>query len=180
MLTRFSLAQQLVLLALLPAIVATMGAIAVLTRQHLGSVNNLMRANGQTVALQVAAMAQTPLARMDRRALLRAAQSGSAQPQVQRVQIWTHDGEIVADAASPESGKAEGLQVVAPVVSDDGSPTGKVMVEISLDAVQKAKNSVWFNVFVVLAASLIGVGLAAWWAARRISASIRELGEAVD
>ncbi|WP_345944769.1 hybrid sensor histidine kinase/response regulator [Variovorax sp. dw_954] len=179
-LTHFSLAQQLVLLALLPAIVATLGAIAVLTRQHLGSVTNLMRANGQTVALQVAAMAQTPLARMDRRALLRAAQSGSAQPQVQRVQIWTHDGEIVADAESLESGKAEGLQVVAAVVSDEGSPIGKVMVEISLDAVQKAKNNVWLNVFGVLAASLIGVGLAAWWAARRISAPIRELGEAVD
>ncbi|MEJ8849355.1 hybrid sensor histidine kinase/response regulator [Variovorax rhizosphaerae] len=179
-LTQFSLAQQLVLLALLPAIVATLGAIAVLTRQHLGSVTHLMQANGQTVALQVAAMAQTPLARMDRRALLRAAQSGSTQPQVQRVQIWTSDGEIVADAESPAPGKAEGLQVVAAVVSDEGSPIGKVMVEISLDAVQKAKNNVWLNVAGVLAASLIGVGLAAWWAARRISAPIRELGEAVD
>ncbi|MDM0054688.1 ATP-binding response regulator [Variovorax fucosicus] len=179
-LTRLSLAQQLVLLAMLPAIVATLGAIAVLTRQHLASVNDLMRANGQTVALQVAALAQAPLAHMDRRALLRTAQSGSGQPHVQRVQIWSDDGEIVADARSAEAGRAEGLQVVAPVVSDEGRPNGKVMVEISLEAVQQAKNSVWFNVFVVLGASLIGVGLAGWWAARRISAPIRELGEAVD
>ena len=179
-LTRLSLAQQLVLLALLPALVATLGAIAVLPRQHLASVNDLMRANGQTVALQVAALAQAPLAHMDRRALLRTAQSGSGQPHVQRVQIWSDDGEIVADARSAGAGNAKGLQVVAPVVSDEGRPSGKVMVEISLEAVQRAKSSVWFNVFVVLGACLVGVGLAGWWAARRISAPIRELGEAVD
>ncbi|RZL94386.1 MAG: hybrid sensor histidine kinase/response regulator [Variovorax sp.] len=180
-LPRLSLAQQLVLLALLPAIAATLGAITVLTRQHLASVNDLMRANGQTVALQVAALAQAPLTQMDRRALLRTAQSGSTQPHVQRVQIWTDDGEIVADARSPAAaGRTEGLQVVAPVVNEEGKAHGKVMVEISLDAVQRAKNNVWFNVVVVLASSLIGVGLAGWWAARRISAPIRELGEAVD
>ena len=32
----------------------------------------------------------------------------------------------------------------------------------------------------VLGASLVGVGLAGWWAARRISAPIQALGEAVD
>ncbi|MET0542644.1 MAG: hybrid sensor histidine kinase/response regulator [Variovorax sp.] len=180
LLSRLSLAQQLVLLALLPAIVATLGAIAVLTQQHLASVNDLMRANGQTVALQVAALAQMPLAHMDRRALLRTAQSGSAQPQVQRVQIWTDDGEIVADARSIDTPHGAGLQVTAPVVSEDGRANGKVMVEISLGAVQKAKSTVWFNVLVVLAASLLGVGAAGWWAARRISAPIRELGDAVD
>ena len=68
-----SLAQQLVLLALLPATVATLGSIGVLTRQHLDNVTELMRANAQTVALQVATGAQAPLAHMDRRALLRAA-----------------------------------------------------------------------------------------------------------
>ncbi|RYY90573.1 MAG: HAMP domain-containing histidine kinase, partial [Comamonadaceae bacterium] len=179
-LRRLSLAQQLVLLALLPAIVATLGAIAVLTRQHLASVNDLMQANGQTVALQVAALAQGQLAHMDRRGLLRTAQAGSTQPHVQRVQIWSDDGEIVADARSADPGHAQGLQVVASVVSEEGRSSGKVMVEISLEAVQRAKNTVWFNVMVVLAASLIGVGLAGWWAARRISAPIRELGEAVD
>ena len=58
-LLRLTLAQQLVLLALLPAMVATLGAIAVLTRQHLANVTELMRANAQTVALQVATMAQS-------------------------------------------------------------------------------------------------------------------------
>lgn len=179
-LLNLSLAQQLVLLALLPACVATLGAIGVLTRQHLTSVTELMRANGQTVALQVANLAQTPMAHMDRRALARTAQSGSHQPHVQQVQIWSEDGEIVAHSEAPGRTGAPGLQAVAPIVHDDGSRLGKVMVEISLDAVQAARKSVGINVALVLAASLIGVSLAGWWAARRISAPIRALGEAVD
>ncbi|MBT2321705.1 response regulator [Variovorax paradoxus] len=180
LLVRLTLAQQLVLLALLPATVATLAAIAVLTRQHLASVTELMRANAQTVALQVATVAQTQLQHMDRRALQRTAQSGSYQPHVQQVQIWSEDGEILANSETVDRERSEGLQMVAPIVGDDGKHIGKVMVEISLDAVERAKRSVWFNVLLVLAASLVGVGLAGWWAARRISAPIRTLGEAVD
>jgi signal transduction histidine kinase len=180
LLVRLTLAQQLVLLALLPATVATLGAIAVLTRQHLANVTELMRANAQTVALQVATVAQTQIQHMDRRALQRTAQSGSYQPHVQQVQIWSEDGEIVANSETADRQRSEGLQVVAPIIGDDGRHNGKVMVEISLDAVRIAKKSVWLNVVLVLAASLVGVGLAGWWAARRISAPIRALGVAVD
>src|SRR6202012_5383591 len=59
LLGRLTFAQQLILLALLPATVATLGAIAVLTQQHLNNVGELMRANAQTVALQVATMSQS-------------------------------------------------------------------------------------------------------------------------
>jgi len=180
LLMRLTLGQQLVLLALLPATVATLGAIAVLTRQHLANVAELMRANAQTVALQVATVAQVQLQHMDRRALQRTAQSGSHQPHVQQVQIWSEDGEILANSETADRQRGDGLQVVAPIIGDDGKHTGKVMVEISLDAVDRAKRSVWINVVLVLAASLVGVGLAGWWAARRISAPIRALGEAVD
>ena len=179
-LARLTFAQQLILLALVPATAATLAAIAVLTRQHLGNLTELMRANAQTVALQVATVAQAPLARMDRRALARTAQSGTYQPHVQQVQIWTEDGEIVANSETADRARGEGLQVVVPVVADDGRHNGKVMVEISLDAVQSARRSVWFNVVLVLAISLVGVGLAGWWAARRISEPIRALGDAVD
>ncbi|RQO43162.1 hybrid sensor histidine kinase/response regulator [Variovorax sp. KBW07] len=179
-LARLTFAQQLILLALVPATLATLAAIAVLTRQHLGNLTELMRANAQTVAMQVATVAQAPLARMDRRALARTAQSGTYQPHVQQVQIWTEDGEIVANSETVDRVRGEGLQVVVPIVSDDGRHNGKVMVEIGLGAVQKARRSVWLNVVLVLAISLIGVGLAGWWAARRISAPIRALGKAVD
>ena len=179
-LPRLSLAQQLVLLALLPATVATLGAIGVLTGQHLTSVTDLMRANAQTVALQVATLAEQPLTHLDRRALLRTAQAGIAQPHVQQVQIWSEDGEIVANSETVDRTRDEGLRAVVPIVGEDGARIGKVMVEISLDAVHAVRKAVWFNVLVVLAASLLGVGLAGWWAARRISAPIKALGEAVD
>ncbi len=179
-LARLTFAQQLILLALLPATAATLVAITVLTRQHLGNLTELMRANAQTVALQVATVAQAPLSRMDRRALARTAQTGMYQPHVQQVQIWTEDGEIVANSETVDRRRGEGLQVVVPIVSDNGRHNGKVMVEIGLDAVQRARRSVWINVALVLAVSLLGVGLAGWWAARRISEPIRALGAAVD
>jgi len=179
-LLRLSLAQQLVMLALLPASVATLGAIAVLTRQHLDDVTELIRANAQTVALQVATVAQTQLQRMDRRGLMRTAQSGTYQPHVQQVQIRSEEGEILANAETADRRRSEGLQVLTPIVGEDGQRTGQVMVEISLDAVERARRAARFNVALVLLASLVGVGLTGWWAARRISAPIGALGEAVD
>ncbi|BEP63796.1 hypothetical protein GmRootV213_43500 [Variovorax sp. V213] len=179
-LARLTFAQQLILLALVPATAATLAAIAVLTRQHLDNLTELMRANAQTVALQVATAAQAPLVRMDRRILQRTAQSGTYQPHVQQVQIWSDDGEIVANSETVDRARGEGLQVVVPIVSEEGKQSGKVMVEMSLDAVQHARRSVWLNVVLVLAISLVGVGLAGWWAARRISEPIRALGKAVD
>lgn len=97
-LARLTFAQQLILLALVPATAATLAAIAVLTRQHLDNLTELMRANAQTVALQVATAAQAPLVRIDRRILQRTAQSGTYQPHVQQVQIWSDEGEIVANS----------------------------------------------------------------------------------
>jgi len=179
-LARLTFAQQLILLALLPAMAATLVAITVLTRQHLDNLTELMRANAQTVALQVATVAQAPLARMDRRALQRTAQSGTYQPHVQQVQIWSEDGEIVANSETMDRARGEGLQVVVPIVGDDGRRSGQVMVEISLGAVHTARRSIWLNVVLVVGASLVGVGLAGWWAARRISEPIRALGKAVD
>ena len=119
-LPRLSLAQQLVLLAVLPAALATLGAIVVLTRQHLENVTELMRTSGQTVALQVATLAQTPLNQMDRRALQRTALAGTSQPHVQQVQIRTGDGEILANAETPDRQRGEGLRVLSPVMGEDG------------------------------------------------------------
>ena len=106
-LARLTFAQQLILLAMLPAMVATLVAITVLTRQHLDNLTELMRANAQTVALQVATVAQAPIVRMDRRALQRTAQSGTYQPHVQQVQIWSEDGEIVANSETMDRARGD-------------------------------------------------------------------------
>jgi len=179
-LPRLSLAQQLVLLAVLPAVLATASAIVVLTRQHLTNVTELMRTSAQAVALQVASLAQAPMAQLDRRALMRTVQAGAAQPHIYQVQVRTDDGEILADAQTADMRRGEGLRVFAQVPGERGATRGTVMVEISLDAVAAARQAMYFNVLLVLGASLVGVGLAGWWAARRISTPIRRLGEAVD
>ena len=175
-----SLAHQLALLAVLPATIATLGAIAVLTRQHLDNVSDLMRANAQTVALQVSAMAQAPLARMDRRALLGTAQSGSLQPHVQQVQIRSEDGEILASVGTADRSRGAGMRVIESIPGNDGRSAGKVMVEMNLDPIKYVRRSVWLSMLAVLTAYVVGVGLIGWWAARRISAPIRALGEALE
>lgn len=177
---RLSLAQQLVLLAVLPALLAMLGTIGVLTRQYLDGVSELVRANARAVALQLATAAQNPLAEVDRRALLRLAQGGIQQPHVQQVQLWSDDGEILANADTQDRRRTAGVQVLVPVMDEGGKPVGQVMVEMSLDAVHQARQTVWFNVLLVLGASLGGVLLAGTWAARRISAPIQRLGQAVD
>ncbi|WP_208509421.1 VOC family protein, partial [Variovorax paradoxus] len=70
-------------------------------------------------------------------------------------QLLQRHGEGIVDfallprstAITVEEAKArgEGLQVVVPIVGDDGRTSGKVMVEISLGAVQNARRSVWLN-----------------------------------
>lgn len=175
-----SLAAQLVLLAVLPAFLAMLIGTAVLTRQYLSGVTELMRANAQTVAVQLATSAQVGFAEMDRRALLRLARNGLYQPHVQHVQMWLHDGEILANAEAPDHARNPGVQVVVPVTGEAGDTLGQVMVEMSLDAVQSARRRVWVNGLLVLGAIFFSVGVAGAWAARRIGAPIRRLGEAVD
>ena len=182
LLLRRSLAQQLTLLALLPAALATLIATAVLTREYLASVTDLMRANAETVSLQVSNQAMGPLAKTDRRALMEAAQLGSMQPHVRLVQIWSEDGEILAQARGTAA-EVEGvpaLRSVLSVVGNDGIPLGKVMVEVNLQAVAAARQSIGVTVALVLAACLLAVSLAGRWAARHITAPICALGEAVD
>ncbi|MDM0044915.1 hybrid sensor histidine kinase/response regulator [Variovorax dokdonensis] len=179
-LLQLSLAQQLVLLAVLPAVLATVSAMFVLTRQHLDSVTQLMRTSAQAVALQVSSLAQAPMAHLDRRALMRTAQAGASQPHIHQVQIVSEDGEILADAVTTDLQRGRGLIVSAPIPGEGGRSRGSVIVEISLAEVAAARKAIFFNVLLVLAAIVAGVGLAGWWAARRISAPIQALGEAVD
>jgi signal transduction histidine kinase/CheY-like chemotaxis protein len=179
-LPRLTLARQLVLLALLPAAVATLGVTTMLTRQYMASMTELTQANARTIALQTAAMAEPQLQRMDRRALQRTAQSSSQQPYVQQVRISTDDGEIVANVETDDRARGNGLQAIAPILDIDGRQLGQAMVEMNLDAVNQTRRIVWLNVMLAFAVSLLGVGLAGWWAARRISAPIRKLGKAMD
>lgn len=178
---RMPLAVRLMLLSLVPASVAILVAMSVLARHHLTELTALTENNAKAVARQVATLSRTPLMRMDRRALLNAARVGKEQPGVRQVQIRTADGEIVAQSGHwTKPGDPPGLEVLEAIDSDDAARAGEVMVEFDLDSVAAARRNLWSTVAALLGASLLGVGLAGWWAARRISAPIRKLAEAVD
>jgi len=175
------LAVRLMLLSLVPASVAIVVAMSVLAGHHLTELTALTENNAKAVARQVATLARTPLMRMDRRALLNAARVGREQPGVRQVQIRTHDGEIVAQSGHwTKPGDPPGLEVLEPIESDASPRAGEVMVEFDLDTIEAARRNLWSTVFALLGACLLGVGLVGWWAARRISAPIRQLAEAVD
>lgn len=175
-----SLALQLVLLAVLPALLASAVLIVLTTRHYLRSVEEHTRGQANAVALQMAASAQDALAREDRRALLRLARSGMSQPHVQQVQIWSGDGELLANVDTDDIQRLPGLQISAPVIDLAGRGHGQVMLDMSLAPLRAAEQRAWLNVLAIVLACLVGVLLAAVWAARRIGAPVRELARAVD
>ncbi len=175
----WSLVWQLVLLAVLPAVLAVGALVAVTARQYLRDVEAHTRQQGETLAQQLAAAAQVPLAREDRRALLRLAEISLSQPHVQQVQLWSPDGELLANVSTSDLRRAEGLMVSAPVVAGGDLP-GQVDIEIGLDALHAAEARVWANLLLAVAACLAAVLLTGVWAARRISAPVRRLARAVD
>ncbi len=179
-LIRMPLAIRLMLLCLLPAFVAILIVMSVLAQRHISELQALTDGSARAVARQVATLAHDPLVRMDRRALLGAANVGKQQPGVRQVQVRTEDGEIVAQAGRwSKPGDPLGLEVLEPIAGDL-KQEGEVMVEFELDSIEAARRNLWLTVVILLGTSSLGVGLAGWWAARRISAPIRKLAEAVD
>ena len=175
-----SLASQLVLLAVLPALLVAVALIALTTRQHLRSVEEHTRSQAQAVALQLAAAARAPLTHDDRRALLDIAEAGLSQPHIQQVQIWSGEGELLTNLDTPDLRRVGSMQVIAPVVVAEGQPPGQLMVEVGLDELRAAEREAWVNVLLAVLACLAGVLVASVWAARRISTPIRELAQAVE
>jgi len=175
-----SLALQLVLLAVLPALLAAGALIALAARQQLLSVEEHARSEAQAVARQLASAAQVPLAQDDRRALLGIARAGMTQPHVQQVSIWSGEGELLARARHTGPSAGAGLRAVAPVLRADGGAPAQVTIDLAPDAWAAAERAVWHNVLVALAVCVGGVLLAGVWAARRISAPVRELAGAVE
>lgn len=177
--SRLSLAQQLLLLAVLPAILATTAALVVTTLQYLRGLEVLIQANAQTLAYQLAASAEAPLASLDRRALLRVARMGAAQPNTQSVRIWSAEGELMASAESNEAPASQGLEVVAPIVDARSAATGQVVVSIDLAAVRQAERAGWRYFALALGICVLAVLAGGAWAARRIGAPVRRLDRAM-
>ncbi len=175
-----SLVWQLVLLAVVPAVLAVGALLVLTTRQYLQGIEHHIRQQGETLAQQLSASAQAPLAREDRRALLRLAEATMSQPHVQQVQVWSPEGELLANVNTADLRRKQGLLVRAPVASAGGGVPGQVGIDIGLDELRAAEARAWTGVLLAVAACLAAVLLAGVWAARRISAPVLKLANAVD
>lgn len=178
--SHLSLATQLVLLAVLPAVLATMAVSVVATRQSLDSVEAMIRANAQTTAYQIATAAEEPVRDVDRRALLNIARAGIDQLQVQQVRIWSADGELLAEAHELGTEALAGFQITVPIPGAQGYPGGQVTLKASMKALAVARQKRWRDMLVSLVVALLAVLAAGAWAARRITAPVSRLGTALE
>lgn len=178
--SHLSLATQLVLLAVLPAVLAATAVSTITIRQYLDSVDALIRANAQTTAYQLATSAEMPALAQDRRALLNIARTGVTQAHVLQVRIWSVDGELLASAVTPNAPDAPSFQVTVPIPGDRGAPNGQISIRVSMQELLLVRQQRWRDALVSLLVSLLAVALAGAWAARRIVAPVSRLGLALE
>lgn len=180
---RTSLMQRLALVAIVPTLVTATLLVVILTQHQLTSLRDMAQNTADAIATQAASVSTVPLRDMQRRELVRIAESIGELPHVARVQIRAADGEILADnlGRSGATGN-ETLTVVRDVVDPDlpGHPLlGSVMVDVSLNDAINAQHASLRNALAALAMSLLVAAIIGWQSARWISAPLRRLVAAV-
>jgi len=174
------LAQRLVLLALVPASVAMLIACALLAHYHVKELSRLSHWHAQAVVAQLAALVQQPLARGDRGALQQIVQAGSWQAGVHGMRVLAPDGEVLAQGGLPDTADDAATYIVRETINPGDAGQVEIVVAFSPSLVKAAwRNQAWI-LLALLIGSLLAIGLSCWWVARRISAPIRTLAEAVD
>ena len=180
---RASLMQRLAFVALVPTLVTASLLAAILTHYQLITLRSMGQNTADAVAIQAASITAGPLHDMQRRELIRIAQSIARLPHVARVQIRAANGEILADGHGRSEAKPrEILTVVRDVPDGDQTqapPLGSVMVEVSLSEAIAAEHASLRIVLFALAVSLLVATVIAWQAASWISAPLRRLAHAV-
>ncbi|MFC5581911.1 ATP-binding protein [Rhodanobacter terrae] len=180
---RASLMQRLGFIALAPTLITAMLLVTILTRHQLATLRVMARSNADAIATQAASISTDPLRNLQRRELVRIAQSTGGLPHVVHVQIRAVDGEILAD--DREAGKAQtqdNLTVVRDVVDRDQPqrPTlGSVLVELNLSEAIAAQRSSLRIAIITLVASLLVAAVIGWQAAHWIGSPLRHLARAV-
>jgi signal transduction histidine kinase len=175
--------QRLALVALVPTLVTATLLVAILTQHQLTSLRGMAQITADAIATQAASVSTTALRDMQRRELVRIAESIGDLPHVARVQIRAADGEILADNLGRSGGgNAETLTVVRDVIDTEqpGRPVlGAVMVDVSLNEAIAAQQASLRNALVALALSVLVAAVIGWQSARWISAPLRGLVSAV-
>jgi signal transduction histidine kinase len=180
---RTSLMQRLALVALVPTLVTATLLVVILTQHQLNSLRGMAQITADAIATQAASVSTTALRDMQRRELVRIAESIGDLPHVARVQIRAADGEILADNLGRSGGgNAETLTVVRDVIDTEqpGRPVlGSVMVDVSLSDAIAAQQASLRNALFALALSVLVAAVIGWQAARWMSAPLRRLVAAV-
>ena len=180
---RTSLMQRLALVTLVPTLVTATLLVAMLAPQQLMTLRGMAQNTADAIATQAASVTVAPLRDMQRRELVRIAESIGDLPHVARVQIRAADGEILADSLGRSGAdNNESLTVVRDVIDTErpGRPLlGSVVVDVSLrDAIAMQQASLR-HAMLALVISLVVAAIIAWQAARWISAPLRRLVHAV-
>ncbi|KRF00363.1 histidine kinase [Frateuria sp. Soil773] len=179
---RTSLMQRLAFISLAPTMVTALLLVTMLTRYQLATLRQMGLNTAGAIATQAASVAADPLRNMQRRELVRIADSIGELPHVARVQIRAADGEILADSQPRNAVPArDTLAVVRNVVSGDQPQQsfGSVLVDVSLGEAITAQRASLRNALIALALSLFLSAVIGWQAARWISAPLRHLAGAV-
>jgi signal transduction histidine kinase/CheY-like chemotaxis protein len=180
---RASLMQRLAFVALVPTLVTASLLVASMTHYQLITLRSMGQNTADAIATQAASITAGPLQDMQRRELIRIAQSIAKLSHVTRVQIRAADGEILADSRGRSEPKSrEILTVVRDVPDNDqpqAAPLGSVMIDVSLGEAIAAEHASLRIALFALAASLLVAAVIAWQAASWISAPLRRLAHAV-
>ncbi|MHA6205351.1 ATP-binding protein [Dyella soli] len=175
--------QRLALVALVPTLVTATLLVVMLTRHQLITLRGMAQNTADAIATQAASVSMAPLRDMQRRELVRIAESIGELPHVARVQIRAADGEILADSLGRSgTNTTDSLTVVRDVIGTDqpGQPVlGSVMVDVSLSDAIAAQQASLRHALIALAVSLFAAAVIGWQAARWISAPLRRLVAAV-
>lgn len=175
--------QRLALVALVPTLVTATLLVTMLTQHQLASLRGMAQNTADAIATQAASVTTAPLRDMQRRELVRIAESIGELPHVARVQIRAADGEILADELGRSgANNSDTLTVMRDVVDTDqpGRPVlGSVMVDVSLSDAIAAQHASLQHALVALLISLLVAAVIGWQAARWISAPLRRLVAAV-
>lgn len=178
-----SLVAQLGLLAILPATLIAVLLALLLDHGQRREAERLVTETASLVAGNLAAAAAQAMAVEDRAALARIAAPLAANPDLVHVQFVSADGEILAEATGTQPSAGEpGVEVARPVdaaTAGAGSP-GQVRVHLGLHRIEAIRSRQARATALLLLVCLLVAGAVGWLAARRISAPVLELADALD
>ncbi|MEZ0469740.1 ATP-binding protein [Luteimonas salinilitoris] len=178
-----SLVARLSLLAILPATLIAVLLAVLLNHNHRREIEHVASATAEAVAGNLAAAAAIAMTNDDRAALAQIAEPLADNEDLVRVQFLSRDGEILAEATGPAAqSQPRFVEVASPVTAatPDAASPGQVRVQFGLGRIDDIRRRQTQATALLLAACLAAAGVAGWRAARRVSAPVLELADAVD